>query len=190
MRPAAWLPLLFALLLLPPAAASAADYRIDSARSHAEFSVRLLWVRQIAGRFTHIVGDVTLNPLRDMAVVQATVDVDSVAMSSARLRRWVLDPEFFDARRFPSIRFVSAPLAVGALDQGGALPGWLTLRGVTRPVQFRLEPASCTLRRDTVCRIEVRGQIRRSDYGMNAHRTAVSDNVDLGLMITLDAAAR
>lgn len=189
MRAAAWLPLLLALLFLP-AVASSADYRIDSARSHAEFSVRLLWVRHIGGRFTHIEGDVTLNPLRDTAVVEATVDVHSVAMTSARLRRWVLDPEFFDVRLFPTIRFVSAPLPVRALDQGGPLPGWLTLRGVTRPVQFRLEPASCTLRRDTTCRMEVRGQIRRSDYGMNAHRTAVSDTVDLGLMITLDAAAR
>jgi len=93
---AALLPLLFALVLCP---ARGADYRIDSPHSHAEFAVRLLWVRQINGRFTDIHGDVTLNPLRDTAVVQATVDVDSVAMTSARLRRWVLDPEFFDVRR-------------------------------------------------------------------------------------------
>jgi len=188
MRVAAWLPLLLSLLF--PVAAAAADYRIDSARSHAEFSVRLLWVRQVGGRFTHIEGDVTLNPLRDTAVVRATVDVNSVAMSSARLRRWVLDPEFFDVRLFPTIQFVSAPLPVRALDQGGDLPGWLTLRGVTRPVQFRLEPAACTLRHDAACQIEVRGQVQRSDYGMNGHRTAVSDTVDLGLLITLDAAAR
>jgi polyisoprenoid-binding protein YceI len=146
-------------------------------------------VRRIAGRFTHIEGEVNLNPLRDTAVVQATVDVDSVAMTSARLRRWVLDPEFFDARRFPTIQFVSAPLPVRALDQGGPLPGWLTLRGVTRPVEFRLEPGHCTLRRNTTCQIEVRGQIQRSDYGMTGHSTAVSDTVELGLNITLDASA-
>lgn len=187
MRPAACLALLAAILA--PFAAPAADYRIDNARSHAEFYVRLLWVRRIAGRFTHIEGEVNLNPLRDTAVVQATVDVDSVAMTSARLRRWVLDPEFFDARRFPTIQFVSAPLPVRALDQGGPLPGWLTLRGVTRPVEFRLEPGHCTLRRNTTCQIEVRGQIQRSDYGMTGHSTAVSDTVELGLNITLDASA-
>ncbi|MGA0588504.1 YceI family protein [Dyella sp. KRB-257] len=186
MRRAAWLPLLIALLAIAPA--RGADYRIDTARSHAEFNVRLLWVRQIKGRFTDIHGEVTLNALRDTAVVEATVNVDSVVMSSARLRRWVLDAEFFDARRFPEIHFISAPLAVRSLDAGGKLPGWLTLRGVTRPVLFRLEPASCTLQRDTVCRIEVRGSIRRSDYGMSGHRAAVSDTVNLGLMIRLDAA--
>ncbi|HEX5304599.1 MAG TPA: YceI family protein [Dyella sp.] len=184
---AAWLPLLVALLAIAPA--RGADYRIDTAHSYAEFSVRLLWVRQISGRFTRIDGEVTLNALRDTAVVEATVSVDSVAMSSARLRRWVLDPEFFDARRFPDIRFVSAPLAVGSLDAGGELPGWLTLRGVTRAVLFRLEPASCTLERDTTCQIEVRGSIQRSDYGMVGHHTAVSDTVNLGLMITLDPTA-
>jgi len=188
MRPAARLALL-AAFLVAPFAAPAADYRIDNARSHAEFRVRLLWVRHISGRFTRIQGEVNLNPLRDTAVVQATVDVDSVAMTSSRLRRWVLDPEFFDARRFPTIQFVSAPLPVRALDQGGPLPGWLTLRGVTQPVEFRLEPGHCTLRRNTACQIEVRGEIQRSDYGMSSHSTVVSDTVELGLNITLDAAA-
>lgn len=186
MTRAAWLPLLVAALACAPA--RAADYHIDNARSHAEFSVRLLWVRQIDGRFTDIRGDVTLNPLRDTAVVEATVTVNSVAMPSARLRRWVLDPEFFDVRRFPEIHFVSAPLAVRSLDRGGELPGWLTLRGVTRPVQFRLEPADCTLQAGALCRIEVRGSVHRSDYGMDGHSTAVSDTVQLGLLITLDPA--
>ncbi|HET6433003.1 YceI family protein [Dyella sp.] len=181
-------PLLLVLMLLACASVRGADYRIDTARSHAEFSVRLLWVRQINGRFTEIHGEVTLSPLRDSAVVEATVAVDSVAMASARLRRWVLDPEFFDVRRFPQIHFVSAPLAVRSLDRGGELPGWLTMRGVTRPVQFRLEPASCTLARGSVCRIEVRGSVHRSDYGMDGHSTAVSDTVQLGLLITLDPA--
>lgn len=188
MRSAAPLALLVALAVAA-APARPADYLIDNARSHAEFSVRLLWVRQIGGRFTDLHGEISLNPLRDTAVVEATVDVDSVAMPSARLRRWVLDPEFFDARRFPTIHFVSAPLAVRSLDRGGPLPGRLTLRGVTRPVEFRLEPASCTLQRDTVCQIEVRGQIQRSDYGMVGHSTAVSDTVNLGLLITLEPAA-
>lgn len=183
---AALLPLLLVALVLTPA--RGADYRIDSTRSHAEFAVRLLWVRQISGRFTAIRGDVTLNPLRDTAVVEATVDVDSVAMTSARLRRWVLDPEFFDVRRYPTVRFVSAPLTVRSLDQGGDLPGWLTLRGVTLPVHFRLEPGSCTLRIHTLCRIVVSGSIKRSDYGMNSHSTAVADTVHLGLNITLEPA--
>lgn len=176
--------LLAALLMLRPALG--ADYRIDNTHSHAEFSVRLLWVRQISGRFEQIHGDITLNPLRDTAVVEATVEVDSVAMTSARLRRWVLDPEFFDVRRYPTIHFVSAPLPVRALDHGGDLPGTLTLRGVTRAVHFRLEPANCTLRAGAPCRIVVRGDIRRSDYGMNSHSTAVADTVRLGLLITLE----
>jgi polyisoprenoid-binding protein YceI len=183
---AALLPLLVAALISAPV--HGADYRIDNARSYADFSVRLLWVRQISGRFNDIHGEVTLNPLRDTAVVEATVDVNSVAMTSARLRRWVLDPEFFDVRRYPTIHFISAPLAVRSLDQGGDLPGLLTVRGVMLPVKFRLEPASCTLKKDTLCQIRVRGDIQRSDYGMDSHSTALSDTVQLGLTITLGPA--
>lgn len=185
---AALLPLLLAALTMAPA--RGADYRIDNTGSYAQFSVRLLWVRQIRGQFPDIRGEVTLNPLRDTAVVEATVEVNSVVMTSSRLRRWVLDPEFFDARRFSTIHFLSAPLAVRSLDQGGDLPGWLTLRGMTRPVHFRLEPASCTLKVNTQCHILVSGEIKRSDYGMDSHSTAVADTVQLGLSIALEPADR
>jgi len=55
-------------------------------------------------------------------------------------------------------------------------------------VLFRLEPGSCTLRVHTLCRIVVSGSIKRSDYGMNSHSTAVADTVQLGLNITLEPA--
>jgi polyisoprenoid-binding protein YceI len=164
----------------------AADFRIDSQRSHAEFGVRLLWVRQISGRFDHIGGEVTLNAQRDVATVDARIEVNSVQMGSDRFRRWVLAPEFFDAEHYPTIRFVSAPVAVSKLEEGGDLNGWLTLRGITQPAVFQMLPAHCKLDSEHRCAIELRGSIQRSDFNMSGHRTAVSDRVDLGLLIELD----
>jgi polyisoprenoid-binding protein YceI len=166
--------------------ADAVDFRIDSQRSHAEFGVRLLWVRQISGRFDQIGGEVTLNAQRDVATVDARIDVNSVQMDSDRFRRWVLAPEFFDAEHYPTIRFVSAPVAVSKLEEGGDLNGWLTLRGITQPAIFQMLPAHCKLDSEHSCAIELRGSIQRSDFNMTGHRTAVSDRVDLGLLIELD----
>jgi polyisoprenoid-binding protein YceI len=176
--------LLLLLLFMQPA--QAADYRIDPIRSHADFGVRLFWLSQINGRFEEIDGDVTLSQLHDTAVVDAHITVDSIHMGSDRVRRWVLAPEFFDASRFPSIHFVSAPISLTMLEKGGDLGGTLTLRGVTRPAHFELLPSRCPLDAPQQCVISVRGTIHRSDFGMSAHRTAVSDQVQLGMMISLD----
>lgn len=179
-----------AALLLAAWPAHAADYRIDSAHSHADFGVRLFWLSQILGRFEEIDGDVTLSSLHDTAVVDAHITVDSIHMSSDRIRRWVLAPEFFDASHYPSIHFVSEPISLAMLEKGGDLPGTLTLRGITRAAHFELLPSRCPLHSPQQCVISVRGTIQRSDYGMSGHRTAVSDRVDLGMMISLDYAKR
>lgn len=178
------------LLLLTLLPAQAADYRIDPARSHADFGVKLFWLTQLNGRFQEIDGDVTLSSLHDTAVVDAHITVESIHMNSDRIRRWVLAPEFFDASRFPSIHFVSEPISLAMLEKGGDLDGELTMRGVTKPAHFEVLPSHCPLDLPQQCVISVRGTIQRSDFGMSNHRTAISDQVQLGMMISLDYAAR
>ena len=179
MRPAAVAA--FLALALAPHAAPASVWRIESRPSHADFGVRLLWVHTIRGRFERIAG--TVEPRAGgRVVVNARIMADSLAMDSQRLRHWVLDEEFFDAAHYPTLHFVSAPVPRAALDDGGALDGQLTLRGVTRPVRFELLPARCTA---DACMIEARGQVQRSDFGMTGHRAVLSDRVELALSIAI-----
>ncbi|WP_266168595.1 YceI family protein [Dyella subtropica] len=179
---------LLAPVLLATSPLHAADYRIDPLRSHADFGVRLLWLSQVSGRFEQISGDVTLGAQHDMAVVDAHIVVNSIRMDSNRVRRWVLAPEFFDVEHYPTIHFVSEPMPLTALEQGGDLLGSLTLRGVTRPAHFRLLPSRCSPNALQQCRIEVRGDIQRSDFGMTGRRATLSDQVSLGLVIAIDDA--
>jgi polyisoprenoid-binding protein YceI len=176
----AWL-----LPALPLAAPPPAGYRIDSAHSQAAFGVRLLWLHEINGRFRHIDGAVLPGLQPGTVVVSADIAVDSVAMDSARMRRWVLAPEFFDAADYPDIRFVSDPLPQAVLEHGGPLPGRLSLRGVTAPVSFTLHPLHCEGAPPAPCRIALNGALQRSGFGMTAHRTALSDQVELSLAIAL-----
>lgn len=178
--------LLLPLLLLPPSAA-AARYRIDNHHSQAGFSVRLLWLREVEGRFARLDATLQPGPQADTLVVAARIMVDSVAMESPRLRRWVLAPEFFDAAQYPTIRFVSAPMPHLELERGGELPGWLTLRGVTRPVRFVLQPMRCDSARPATCQVGLNGSVQRSDFGMNGHRATLSDRVKLNLVIVLSS---
>jgi polyisoprenoid-binding protein YceI len=179
--------LLASLALAAPAARST-EYRIDPARSHATFGVRLLWLRTISGRFSVIAGEVKLDP-HGQATIDARITVGSIVMDSDRLRRWVLEPEFFDATQYPTIRFLSDPIAVATLTSGGTLDGQLSLRGVTLPVHFELLPVTCATLTASDCLIQARGVVSRSAFGMTSHRTALSDHVQLGFSIALDAAS-
>jgi polyisoprenoid-binding protein YceI len=173
-------------LLLPAfAAASQIDYRIDPAESQATFQVRLLWVDNVNGHFTQVMGDVVPGPRPDSWVVDASIAVDSVSMSSSRIRQWVLAPAFFDAGHHPVIHFVSNPFAQTELDHGGMLTGYLSLRGVTAPIQFTMQPLHCEPLAMAPCRIMLSGHLHRSTFGMTSDHLALSDSVDLNLSITL-----
>ena len=176
--------LLTGLALTAPAARSTA-YHIAAYRSHADFAVRLLWLHTINGRFTQIAGQLQVDP-RGLATVDARITVDSLVMDSARFRRWVLAREFFDAAQYPTIHFVSDPIALTRLTAGGMLGGRLGLRGVTQPVRFELMPAVCSTRSMTDCVIEAHGTVSRSVFGMSGHSASLSDQVQLGLWITFD----
>ncbi|WP_329742073.1 YceI family protein [Dyella sp. A6] len=184
MRPhrpvAAWL-----LPLLPLAPIHAAGYRIDSNSSQAVFGVRLLWLHEISGSFHHIKGSVQPGPHADSMIVAADIDVDSVTMDSARMRRWVLAKEFFDAASYPTIRFISDPVPRSTLEHGGPLPGKLSVRGVTAAEHFTLHPMHCSGPAPAPCRIELDGTLIRSEFGMTAHRATLSNRVRLNLAIVL-----
>jgi polyisoprenoid-binding protein YceI len=66
--------------------------------------------------------------------LEGAVDVASLAIGEAGLRGHLLSPEFFDAERFPEVRFHSTGLSV---DEDGAvrLSGELEIRGETRQVE-------------------------------------------------------
>ncbi len=180
------------LLLLLPAYAGAieTDYRIDPATSQATFQVRVLWLESVDGHFTQVIGDVVPGPRPDSWVVDATIAVNSVTMSSTHLREWVLARSFFDAGHHPVIHFVSDPIAQAQLDQGGTLTGYLTLRGVTAPIQFTVQPSHCESPVAAPCQILLTGRVHRSTFGMNSDRLALSDSVDLNLSITLQPESR
>jgi polyisoprenoid-binding protein YceI len=179
------LALLALLFFASSATASETDYRIDPLASQATFEVRVLWLEHVDGHFTQIAGDVVPGPGHDSWVVDATISVDSVAMPTSRMRRWVMAPAFFDASHHPLIHFVSNPISQADLDKGGTLTGYLTMRGVTAPIQFAVDPVHCEETSADPCKIMLHGNLQRSAFGMNTDLLALSDSVVLNLSITL-----
>ncbi|MET0330677.1 MAG: YceI family protein [Dyella sp.] len=183
MKRALYLALSLGLAIAGPA--MGADMRIDDSHSHVDFGVRLLWLRKVEGRFEHIDGEVTLNPQHE-AQVQARITVASIQMDSERFRRWVMAPEFFDAEHYPTIYFRSMPIPLTLFEQGGALDGALTIRGISHNVRFEIQPSASPCQATLqACVINLNGSLQRSDFGMLGHRTALSDRVDLDLEIAL-----
>lgn len=162
---------------------------LDSARSHAEFGVKVLWLVGVRGRFGKVQGTVDVDRFRNFASVDARIDANAVEMSSKNYEEWVKSDEFFDVAEHPEIRFVSESFPLQRLRKGGQLSGTLTIRGTAQPATFDLAAATCD-HPSYDCPIIVTGSIRRSTFGMRSRRGALSDKVDLRFEVFAIASAK
>ncbi|MGA7298568.1 MAG: YceI family protein [Rhodanobacteraceae bacterium] len=174
------------LLLCCSAAPASETIRIDSAHSNATFAVRTLWFKKIEGRVAGLRGTVAMDDSQ-RSRVDVQIDVDQVHMDNPHYKALLRSKEFFDTENYPTISFHSSDFDRHLLFVGGTIDGHLTMRDVTRPVTFELSPEACQPTRLSNCRINVRGVIQRSNFGMTAYRFTLSDHVQLRLAIRLVA---
>lgn len=184
--------LALALLLLPAAgiaqaSATAQSLCIDPAQSQVRFMVRKFWFAHVRGTFPSLSG--TLHRLAGgtgapLGRVDAELAVADLQMADAGERARALGDGFFDAARFPAIRFDSDPFPLDELAAGGPLRGLLALRGKRLPVELALRPSDCP-RQPTACTIRAHGAISRAAFGMHGWRGVLSDKVELDLSIVL-----
>lgn len=176
-----------ALWLLPPAWACAmpaattapgqARYlQLDPAGSVMGFELSTRFGQTLEGRFARFEGGVqVLEDGRHQVVLRMFTDSVEV-VGHPRYTQWARGRSFFDAARWPEVRFVSRPYDPAMLRGGGEVAGELTIRGITHPRSLEVRPAACD--RPTIdCPVVSTGVIRRSDYHMDNWLLAIDDKV-------------
>jgi polyisoprenoid-binding protein YceI len=156
-------------------------FEIDSAKSHADFEVKVMWLVGIRGDFGEVQGSLTVDRFRGTAKVEADIDADALRMRTRSYEAWAKSNEFFDSTHFPKIHFSSESFPLARLGGGGEIEGTLTLRGVERSIRLVVDAADCKDPLNGECAVEAWGAIHRSEFGMQSRRGALSDRVQLRL---------
>jgi polyisoprenoid-binding protein YceI len=168
------------------APARADTYRLEPIHCQVLFFADHLGFSRQMGRFTGVSGRFHFDPAEPAAAsVEAEIDVSSLWLGDRAWERKVLSADFFDARRWPVMRYRSTavtPLGDGRLR----VDGELTLRGVTRPVALdvrvnRVGRNSFTLQHRAG--FSATATLRRSEFGMRRLLAAVGDEVEIRLEI-------
>lgn len=173
-----WLLLSVAVLAAAPVRAAG----IDPARSEVGFQLVTRWREVVDGRFPVFHGRLTRLPdgRQQVQVSLSTADVEIVG--NRRHTQVTRGRGFFDAARHPWIRFSSDPFDPSLLLEGGALPGTLEIRDVSRRERFTVLPSACA-RPAVDCPVQAAGLVDRTHYGMNRWSFAVGRMVRFHLSI-------
>ncbi len=169
---------------------SAEQWDFDLSHSSVGFHVRHLMISKVHGRFLSWTGALHLDPV-DPTKSSVEVQIDAASIDTKEPKRddHLRSADFFDAANFPHLTFKSTRVVRDGDDL--AVDGELTIRGVTRPVHLKVEPAGEV--KDpwggTRTGFSAKTTISRKDFGLTwnqlleAGGVAVGDKIEISLEI-------
>ena len=165
-----------------PAPVQAGAYRLESTHARVLFAVSHMGFSTWYGDFSGATGTLTLDPSNAAAdALDVSIPVASVATTNTTLDGELKSAAWLDAGAFPAILFHSTKVVQTSPDTA-TVTGDLTLHGVTRPVtlQATFKGAGVNpLSKGYTVGFEVRGRLKRSDFGVKTYVPLIGDDVDL-----------
>jgi polyisoprenoid-binding protein YceI len=167
------------LLVVSFPAAGAENYQIDPVHTSVTFKIKHLAVSYVHGRFNDVSGNLTYDQASPAnSSIEIQVKTESIDTTNAKRDEDLRSSNFFDAQKFPMIRFKST--SVKKVDEDNyEVTGDLTLHGVTR--QLTATALKTGEGKDPWggyrIGFETAFVIKRSDFGMKHMLGGVGDKV-------------
>ncbi len=177
------------------AVAAPVTYDVDPVHTFPHFTVTHFGAANLYGRFNKTGGKLMLDREAKTGTIEITIETASVdtgpheLLGRTRTRdEHLRTADFFNVTEFPRMTYKGSAKWSG--EWPSEVQGELTLLGVTRPVNLKVDHFNCvpdprTKGKGELCGANASGSIKRSDFGMKFGIPAVSDEIKL--MIQFEA---
>lgn len=170
------------VLFFSAASVNAQTYTVGDAGSSVHFTIKNVGIKT-GGDFTGLSGTVIFNPTA-LATSSMNVSVKSNTVNTANAARdkHLKKDEYFGVEKFPTINFVSTKISKSTVEGRYFVVGNLTIKGVTKVVQFGFTATATTAGYTFAGDFE----INRRDFGVGSSSLTLADK----LKVTLNIAAK
>ena len=171
--------------------ATLTKWSIDPMHSEVQFKVKHLVISTVSGFFKSFEGSVeTENEDFDGADVEFSIDINSIDTNQTPRDEHLKSAEFFDAAKYPYIKFKSTSFAKTGDDEY-ELKGNLTIKDQTKPVSLNVEfgGAAADFYGNTKAGFEITGKINRKEFGLTWDGVTEAGSVVVGedIKLTINA---
>lgn len=159
-----------------------APFSLDTAHSEVGFSVKHLMVSNVKGKFNSFDTNIDFDTkTKVFKALSATIDASSIDTNNDRRDDHLRDPDFFDTKKFPEIKFVMTSYEKDGDDEG-KMKGDLTIKDVTKSVTLDVEIGGVGkgFKGETVMGFSLEGKISRKDFGLTWNRALEAGGVAVG----------
>ncbi|MFN0131907.1 MAG: YceI family protein [Phycisphaerales bacterium] len=168
----------------PAPAQNADSYTIDSVHSTVLFRCKHLNTSYAYGRFDEVSGTLDFDEANPASSsLNVTVNTKSVTTANAKRDGHLRSGDFFNANEFPTATFKSKSFAKAGENMFD-VTGDMTIRGVTKPVSFKLEKTGAGKGPGgAIIGFEGTVSIQRADFGINYMPDGLGAEVKLTVSI-------
>jgi polyisoprenoid-binding protein YceI len=180
------------------AAAHPVSYTIDPDHTYPSFAADHMGLSTWRGKFNHSSGKITLDRANRTGTVHIVTQVDSINFGNPPLKEMVLRDAipaplcktqctFFDAAKYPTATY-DGKLADFVDGAPTRVIGHLTMHGITRPLDLKIEHFKCMpdmmVKPRERCGAEASATFDRADFGIDAGKSFGLDmEVDLQIQV-------
>jgi polyisoprenoid-binding protein YceI len=167
-----------------PAWAVPENFDLDTDHTYPSFEINHLGFSEMRGSFYSTSGTLMYDQEKHSGNVAVTINAASISTGFGKRDEHLRSKDFFNVEKFPTLTYKSDAFQLEA-DKSVPVTGTLTMLGVSKPVTLNVKPTKCGKRmdKDYVCGAVVWGDIKRSDWGLNAYVPFVSDEVKLKIEV-------
>ena len=177
-----------ALLLAGAATAAPVRYTFDPDHTYPSFEADHMGISTWRGKFNHSQGWVEMDKAAGQGRLEVSIALDSIDFGQDALNAWARGKDFFDTAHHPSALY-KGRLADFVDGVPTRVVGSLTLHGVTRPLELRIDHFRCIphpIFKREYCGADARGHFDRSAFGLEAGKDYGFD-MQVALRIQVEA---
>lgn len=161
---------LLALAVSGVASAATATYIVDPDHTYPSFEADHMGISVWRGKLNKTTGKVMLDKAAGKGDVDIVLDLASIDFGQDALSKWASGPDFFDTAKYPQATY-KGKLEGFSKGVPSKVVGELTLHGVTRPVELKINSFNCVphpmLKRE-VCGADALATFNREEFGLKA----------------------
>ncbi|MDB5153034.1 MAG: YceI family protein [Mucilaginibacter sp.] len=170
---------------------AATKWAIDPMHSEVQFKVKHLVISTVSGFFRSFEGSVeSENEDFDGASIEFSIDINSVDTNQTQRDEHLKSPDFFDAAKYPHIKFKSTSFKKTGDDEY-ELKGDLTIRDVTKPISLYAEfgGSAADAYGNIKAGFEITGKINRKEFGLTWEGVTEAGSIVVGedIKLTINA---
>lgn len=164
------------------------NWKIDTAHSHVQFSVRHMMISTVRGEFETFDGTIDFdqeNP--EDSEVKVRIDAASINTREEDRDNHLRSPDFLNVEDYPYLIFESKRVEQTS-DDSGRIVGDLTIRGVTNEVVLEVDYHGVARSPwgSTSAGFSATTSINRKDWGLTWNQALETGGVLVGDKVTID----